>query len=95
MVVWILGVLARVSDQFLECLLLANEFNQLWCSCTAHVDATFFFEKKVFNGAALLLTEDLIDLTSRDIAHIVSKRRPKVSSSLKFRGILIMIRNYF
>ena len=63
MVVRVLRVLHRILNQFLECLSLADELDELGdaAAATQH-DQLFFFEQELFDRAALLLVQELIDL---------------------------------
>ena len=72
MVVRVLRGLSGIGDELLECLFLTDVLDQLWRGGAAHVHTSFFLQQKVFDRATLLLTENLVNLTSRDIAHIVS-----------------------
>ena len=63
MVVRVLWVLHRILNQFLECLALADEFDELGdAAAAAKHDQLFFFEQELFDRAALLLVQELIDL---------------------------------
>ena len=94
MVVRILWVLASIGDELCQSFALANKFDQFWSSCTTHVHATFLFKKKVFDGAAVLLTENLVDFASRDIAHVVSIRKYSIKTSSNFGVLIIISMNY-
>ena len=63
MVVRVLRVLHRILDQFLECLPLADELDELGdAAAAAKHYQLFLFEQELFNRAALLLVQELIDL---------------------------------
>ena len=63
MVVRVLRVLHRILDQFLECLPLADELDELGDAATAAKhNQLFLFEQELFDRAALLLVQELIDL---------------------------------
>ena len=63
MVVRVLRVLHRILDQFLECLPLADELDELGdAAAAAKYYQLFLFEQELFDRAALLLIQELIDL---------------------------------
>ena len=63
MVVRVLRVLHRILDQFLECLPLADELDELGdAAAAAKHNQLFLFEQELFDRAALLLIQELIDL---------------------------------
>ena len=62
MVVRVLRVLHRILDQFLECLPLADELDELGdAAAAAKHYQLFLFEQELFDRAALLLVQELID----------------------------------
>ena len=63
MVVRVLRVLHRILNQFLECLSLADELDELGdAAAAAKHNQLFLFEQELFDRAALLLVQELIDL---------------------------------
>ena len=63
MVVRVLRVLHRILDQFLECLTLADELDEFGdAAAAAKHNQLFLFEQELFDRAALLLVQELIDL---------------------------------
>ena len=63
MIVRVLRVLHRILDQFLECLPLADELDELGdAAAAAKHNQLFFLEQELLNRAALLLVQELIDL---------------------------------
>ena len=62
-VVRILGVLDGVRYELLECRALAHEFDKLGnAASAAEHDELFFLKEQLFDSAALLLVQDLVDL---------------------------------
>ena len=63
MVVRVLRVLHRILDQFLECLPLADKLDEFGDAATAAKhNQLFLFEQELFDRAAFLLVQKLIDL---------------------------------
>ena len=72
MIVRVLWVLDGVLDEFDECFTLTDELNEFRDTATAAKHGELlFFKKKLFDGAALLLVKELLDL------HVASKRVKK------------------
>ena len=67
-VVGVDGLLDAVLDELLKRALLADELDEFGDATTAaQYDQLFLLEKELFDGAALLLIEQLVDL------HVASK----------------------
>ena len=63
---WVLWRFGHVIYQFLECLLLTDEFNQLRIVRAAKTHGRFLLEQQVFNLAAFFLTKKCVDLAVGD-----------------------------
>ena len=62
-IIRILWVLDTVCDKFFESALLANEFDELgYAAGAAEHDQLFLLEEQLLDRAALLLTQQLVDL---------------------------------
>lgn len=71
-VVGVAWILDGVLDQFLECLPLANKFDQFWDTAATTENHEFLlFHQEFFDGASIFLVKELVDF------EISSKQAPK------------------
>lgn len=77
-VVGVAWILNGVLDQFLECLALANEFDQFWDTAATTENHEFFLlHQEFFDGAAIFLVKKLVDFK-------ISSEQSRVKVKTKF-----------
>ena len=73
MVVFVSGVKRSILDKFLERLSLAHELDKLGISCLALVEAVFVLFEEIFESAAALLGEQLVDFALGDAVLVTTE----------------------